>query len=345
MEEDPIPFYETTNPDETNINNKFLIINEYKIKKNNDNTFLDIFIDKTKDDITIKSQYYEIKITPNELFLLTKFNFKSSDECYEFIKNSFENRKIYIKDITKSIIKLVITIYDFVKRKEKDIEIDLYAQLKNEDNNMNNIINKYLELEKELNNIKEDNNNLKEEIKKMRDENMKLKEENTFIKNDINKIKDDIEFLKNNCNNGVNYLNQEMMINPNINQMNKFINPFPFNRMNMIHPQQNLRPQILENNNFLNLNNNNIQSEYDLNIIFRKNDINDDDNSKSPMLIRCSKNEKLSDVIKRYREKSGDNNLQKQFIYNTKNLDNHNLTIEELGISNNSNIFVVKQNL
>ena len=58
------------------------------------------------------------------------------------------------------------------------------------------------------------------------------------------------------------------------------------------------------------------------------------------MNIQCKSNEKVSDLIQRYRDKSGDNDPTKKFIFNAKNLPKDK-TISEAGIYNNSNIFVV----
>ena len=57
-------------------------------------------------------------------------------------------------------------------------------------------------------------------------------------------------------------------------------------------------------------------------------------------MIQCQLNERVSDLIQRYRTKSGDRDPSKKFIFNAKNL-NQSLTIEEAGITNNGNIFVV----
>ena len=58
--------------------------------------------------------------------------------------------------------------------------------------------------------------------------------------------------------------------------------------------------------------------------------------------IQCDLSEKVSDVILRFRIKSGLlNSYGEKFIYNAKNLNN-NLTIEENGLTNNCMIFVIK---
>jgi len=75
-----------------------------------------------------------------------------------------------------------------------------------------------------------------------------------------------------------------------------------------------------------------------ISVIFRK---SGDEKNHLPILMQCNKNEKVSDLIERYRIKSGDRDLSERFIYNAKDL-NFSLSVEEAGISNNSNIFIFK---
>lgn len=71
-----------------------------------------------------------------------------------------------------------------------------------------------------------------------------------------------------------------------------------------------------------------------INIIFRT-------NKNSPINAECFVNEKVSDIIQRYRNKALDFDYSKKFIFNAKSI-NPNLSSEEAGLTNNSNIFVVK---
>ena len=61
---------------------------------------------------------------------------------------------------------------------------------------------------------------------------------------------------------------------------------------------------------------------------------------RPPLSIQCMPDEKVKEVIQRYRIKSGDNDQTKKFIFNAKNL-NQELSVGEAGITNNGNIFVV----
>ena len=71
-----------------------------------------------------------------------------------------------------------------------------------------------------------------------------------------------------------------------------------------------------------------------INIIFRT-------NKNSPINVEYFVNEKVSDIIQRYRNKALDFDYSKKFIFNAKSI-NPNLSSEEAGLTNNSNIFVVK---
>ena len=77
-----------------------------------------------------------------------------------------------------------------------------------------------------------------------------------------------------------------------------------------------------------------------INVIFRSYDQN---GVLPPVIINCKLDEKAFDIIEKYRNKSGDSEPNKVFIFNAKKI-NQNLTLEENGIiMNNSNIFVVKK--
>ena len=57
-------------------------------------------------------------------------------------------------------------------------------------------------------------------------------------------------------------------------------------------------------------------------------------------MIQCNDNDRLSDVIQKYRNKADDRDPTKRFIYNAKQL-NTSLTVSEAGLPDNANIFVV----
>ena len=100
----------------------------------------------------------------------------------------------------------------------------------------------------------------------------------------------------------------------NMNQMTDF-----FRMMNNINKEEN---------NYEDLG----HHKGDINVIFRDGD--------QIISIFCSFNEKVSNVIKKYRIKSGDYDITKKFIFNSRNL-NQSLTVGEAGLRERSNIFVV----
>jgi hypothetical protein len=63
------------------------------------------------------------------------------------------------------------------------------------------------------------------------------------------------------------------------------------------------------------------------------------ENGSHSIAIICSFNEKVSNVIKKYRIKSGDYDTTEKFIFDARNL-NQSLTVYEAGLQNHSKIFV-----
>ena len=62
---------------------------------------------------------------------------------------------------------------------------------------------------------------------------------------------------------------------------------------------------------------------------------------RPPIEIQCMNDEKVSSLIERYRNKAGDYDKTKKFIFNAKDLKPL-LSLAESGITNNANIFVVE---
>ena len=56
-------------------------------------------------------------------------------------------------------------------------------------------------------------------------------------------------------------------------------------------------------------------------------------------MVQCMPDEKVSEIIEKYRRKSGDLDRSEKFIFNAKTL-NPNLTVAEAGITVGANIFV-----
>ena len=113
---------------------KILLKREFKLQYLSD--FYEIIIGKTKNNILLKSSYYEIKLDIENSSYLTNTIFKSVDDLFEFIENIFNQNKSYIKEIFPKEMKLIIKSYDVIKGKEKEIELVLLINF----NDKNNII-------------------------------------------------------------------------------------------------------------------------------------------------------------------------------------------------------------
>ena len=59
-----------------------------------------------------------------------------------------------------------------------------------------------------------------------------------------------------------------------------------------------------------------------------------------PVMVQCMPDERVSEIIEKYRNKSGDYDLSKKFIYNAKAL-HPSLNMAEAGLIEGANIFVV----
>ena len=114
-------------------------------------------------------------------------------------------------------------------------------------------------------------------------------------------------------------MNQEIVMN--INLMNMMKN---WTMMNQEMKQSNFEDKELIDNPIIR-------------IFFRK---SGEQNNTPPIMVQCRKEDKVSDAIQKYRNKSNDFDESKKFIYNSIPL-NPSLTLEEANISDNGNVFVV----
>ena len=179
---------------------ELLIKKEYITKYNSD--IIKIIIGKTKDNIIIKSNYYELKFNKDYLSLLTNTLFKTLDESFEFIENIFNENKYKIKEISSENIKLIITTFNIytsfgINRIEKDIELILLENFENKNILIKELFNKYIKIEKE--------------IYEMKNDNKLIKEENDKLKKDNNILKKEIEIIKNNNKNEIGRLQIQYM--------------------------------------------------------------------------------------------------------------------------------------
>ena len=182
---DARPYLNTSNI--TPQQSEFSEISEYFLKKGN--IPFTIFIGKARNYVLIKTISYEIRLTPNEFSMLAKQIFKSMDEIYFFLKNIFEKKNVVIQDINNRMVKLLLGVFDMMKRGMKQIELILYSQNNINDYIFNDLFMKYMKLEENYNVLNEKN-------KKLVDENIKMKEDNLNFKQDILKLKTDMNLLQ-----------------------------------------------------------------------------------------------------------------------------------------------------
>ena len=205
---------------------------EFSINYKDD--IIKIFIGKTSKNIIIRSSYYEIRLTPEELSKITKMAVKTVDDAFNFIENIFENKKYTISNITPKELNLVINIFDIITGNKKDIPLILNENIK--DNSkflIKELFEKNKELKKEIIQLKEENLNLKKEIEDNNKEISNMKENQNMIKDQIAQFESKIYWLNFNFNK-FNTFNQ--FGGPNQNYNNNFNNFGQFNQMN---PNQN----------------------------------------------------------------------------------------------------------
>ena len=164
--------------------------------------------------------------------------------------------------------------------------------------------------------------------------NNEIKNETECLLSLLNIKKNEISNINNqnnmncNMNNNFQQMNHQQMI---YEQQQQMMDQFPF-QQNMMAQQQAMRQAQI--NNMLNSigNDNNQKIIF---VIFRATDI------IAPVTVQCNPEEKVSDIIGKYRNKVNDYDDSKKFIFNARNL-NPSLSLVEAGIKNNSNIFVCR---
>ena len=271
-----------------------------------------IIIEKTNYNINIRSTYYQLKLNKEQMSSLTNTIFNSIDETFNFIINIFNQNKYYIKGITSNSLILIIQIYDIINGNQKEIELYLNENFEDKNYLIKELFNKYIRIEKDIIDIKNENNNLKIENNKLNQDNINLKME--------------IESIKNNQINGINLEinNIDNMIYQIQQQFNKIQNQFDSLSMNM--NKLNLNNQISLNNN---IQNNNIQSQYNNNItvVFWPSGPLEDQGFER-VYIQCNPKESTQDLIKKWRDKANiyENNIK--FIFNAKPIY-ENFTVEQ----------------
>ena len=348
---------------------ELLIQKEYFTNYNSD--LIKIIIGKTTNNIIIRNTYYELKISAEDLSLLTKISFESIDDAFKFFENLLNKNKYRIKEKTSKRIKLIITTSGVNKEKEKDIELLLEQNFENKNFLIKDLYDKYINLEKEINEVKNDNKILKEEnnILKQNNDNLKFDIEN--IKGDKNEGIKGLEMQYLNMLNTMNYIqqqinqfmirineieqiinstrndkykiaNQNHSLNSSLNNLNKNINE-AYDFKNNINKNQNNNILIQKDpninnimNDTFNLNDNliniNSNEKRKINILFKG-------SIKFPINIQCQEDDLISTLIKKFRKEANFFTKYCMFEYNAKYLK-ENLTVKEVGLSNNGYILV-----
>ena len=147
-------------------NNNLYDYEEYFIIK--ENNVYKIILEKRNNDLAIKCKNYIMKLNNNNL-KINEYSFSSIDKAYNFFINLFDENKVFIENIIiNKLIKLVIQIDDIQKNK---IELDLLYDKHQVTNNFKYLVNKNIELEKNINILKEELYNIKNEIKQLKEQN------------------------------------------------------------------------------------------------------------------------------------------------------------------------------
>ena len=159
--------------------------------------------------------------------------------------------------------------------------------------------------------------------------NTQLINKEIFFNNEIKKESEClISLLNQKQQNLLGPMNNNMNFNPLMFQPNPMINPLLMNVDQIQMGQQ----QIMQND--LNFNNN--DDGKIMSVVFHR----DIDGNK--FTIQCKHNEKISELINKYREKAGDYN-DNSFLYNGQNLIFClNKTVSEIGIGHTEKITVCK---
>ena len=133
---------------------------------------------------------------------------------------------------------------------------------------------------------------------------------------------------------------QNFLINQNVMNNNN-INPFLMSQPNLMMnaPQMNINTVQIPQARIIDKNLNNLENANQnkvINIQFLQ------EYSKKIFVINCFDNDRISDIIKLYRKKANDYN-DNFFIYNMRDLNGSNSTLNELKIYNNSQIRIERK--
>ena len=161
-----------------------------------------------------------------------------------------------------------------------------------------------------------------------------------------NELKKESEFLLSLLNIKQNEMMNQMAINNNMNFINPMMNQNFINNNNQL--QQMIKQQMIQIQAMQN------QQQIQQEIIMKQQNeqklkekketiaLHFRENSGRIIVVICKMNDKIDDVIKKYRNKSLDRSETIEFIWNSRRLS-PNLTVGEEGLTNNSFIFALKK--
>ena len=335
----------------------------YECETNYNNERIKLTIGKADKDVFIRSSYYGLKLTPNEIKLLTNFSFDSIDQLFNFIKNRFIKNQFKIKNITSNDLSLIIQTRDPINERYKEIELVLSENFENKEYIFKDLYYKNLQQNQNNNNMRNEIDSLNKEIQKLQNEMMNMKnliqqfqQYQSFCTYNINNLNCNYSNIKNNMNimnNNIYQLNSDMnniKMNNNI-KYNSFMNNNNLNNSNMNNNNTNFNTNNskIENNNVYNMNtntselNSQIQDEKDISVIFKNDKL-----IGNPIKINCSENDLISSLIEKFytkwtcgKGKKRDNRYK--FAFKGRKL-NEQMTIKEAGITiSDNNVFIVNK--
>ena len=231
-----------------NYQNKFALFN-FKIGLHQNNIYI---ISKEKKDFNIKE--YKSVLNLENLILKNK-QFKTYDninDAFNQILKLFEREKIKIKYFSEKEMKLEINLFNFTGEEEK-FDITLYKQEINKDSIIQELIDKVIFLQDEINNLKENKNN------KLEKEILELKREKNRQAQEIENLKQMVFLLMKDkdikLNNRFSRIKSQKVTNKSTIKINYKINSsiitdnsldFIIDNIQNIYPINNLNGQILD---------------------------------------------------------------------------------------------------
>ena len=351
----------------------------YECEAEYNDELIKLTIGKLDNDIFIRSSYYGLKVTLDELKPLTKLAFESVDESYNYFKDKFVNKQFRIKNITSNELTLIIHVIDPINSKYKEIEFNLRENFENNEYIFKDLYYKNLQQNKNNNRMKNEINNLNKEIQYLQNEmkNMKnlIQQYQNFCLNNMNNINNNINNHICQINNNMNYMNNNICkLNNNLNNIN--MNNNNMNNLNYCNMKNtnidNCNMNNMNNMNTMNIinmyNNNNLdnygnnsnssnhnvdnmnrndsdlysetQNEKGITVIFKV------DKSINPIKINCNENDLISSLIEKFYSKWSCGKSKKRsnkFIFKGKKL-NEQMTVKEAGITiSDNNVYIVNK--